>query len=95
MLPPDDCASTKYISSNTCRTVRVYTCACVAARMSACVCFCMGDCVYTYHECVHVKHCLMYGDLHFVQMIRVGLCKWLYKCMRSGLKSLHYTILQI
>ena len=51
--------------------------------------------------CIHTMNvymgniCLMYEDLHFVQMIRVGLCKWLYKCMRSGLKSLHYTILQI
>ena len=57
MLQPGDCASTKYVSSNTCMDmmVRVHACACVAARMSACLCFCMGDCVYTYHECVHVK----------------------------------------
>ena len=58
MLPPGDCASTKYISSNKCmdRTVSVCACACVAARMSACVCFCTDECVYTYHECVHVKY---------------------------------------
>ena len=38
----------------------------------------------------------MCGDLHFVHLtIIVGLCMWCYKCMRSGMKSLHYTILHI